>query len=352
VTLVRKSRHLYGLQPSWAIKHSGGSAKLPHHRIRKAQSHFFQPEGCVSGVKLDVHHRAQHEFMHYLASMTRDIIETDGFIVVVEYSVEDKTVLSKCEVNERAVGFAFYGSGDVQLEMKCKDHREHYKNTSGIAISFFGDCIEFTHTISPKIPLQSITVFSTLRNLEALPEQEKQFFRERLGILVSPENDFVRGPHMVMTPDMTGAVAKVFACTYTGATRLMFLKSQVTELLSHFIANCASASSPHVDEQEREKLYQAKAILSDNIAAPPSLNELSKVIGLNSYKLKKNFKELFGVPVFKHLQNERLNKAHNLLRDGKMTVQEASWAVGYDSVSSFSNAFAKKFGFRPSDVKK
>lgn len=284
--------------------------------------------------------------------MTRDIIETDGFIVVVEYSFEDKTILSKCEINDRAIGFAFYGSGEVQLEMKCGNHFEHYKNTSGMAISFFGNGIEFTHTISHKTPLQSITIFSTLNNLHSLPEQEQQFFREHLGILVNPESDFVRGPHLLMTPDMKSAVAKVFACTYTGATRLMFLKSQVTELLSHFIGHCNEASTQTVGDQDREKLYQAKAILTDNIAAPPSLKELSKVIGLNSYKLKKNFKELFGVPVFKHLQNERLIKAHNLLREGAMTVQEASWAVGYESVSSFSNAFTKKFGFRPSDVKK
>ena len=284
--------------------------------------------------------------------MTRDIIETNGFIVVVEYSFANEPIISKCEVNERAVGFAFYGSGDVQLEMKCGKHREYYNNTSGMAISFFGNSIEFTHTISHKTPLQSITIFSTLNNFSMLPEQEQQFFKEHLGSLVNPQSEFVKGPHQLMTPDMKNAVTKIFACTYTGATRLMFLKSQVTELLSHFIGNCAVESTPAVGEQEREKLYQAKAILADNIAAPPSLKELSKVIGLNSYKLKKNFKELFGVPVFKHLQNERLIKAHNLLRESEMTVQEASWAVGYESVSSFSNAFIKKFGFRPSDVKK
>jgi AraC family transcriptional activator of pyochelin receptor len=284
--------------------------------------------------------------------MTRDIIEINGFIVVVEYSFADKTIVSKCEVNERAVGFAFYGSGDVQLEMKCGSHVEYYNNTSGMAISFFGNSIAFSHSISHKTPLQSISIFSSLSNLKTLPEQEQQFFCEHLGILVNPESEFVKGPHLLMTPDMKSAVAKIFACTYTGATRLMFLKSQVTELLSHFIGNCTRISTQPVSDEEREKLYQAKAILAENIAAPPSLKELSKVIGLNSYKLKKNFKELFGVPVFKHLQNERLIKAHNLLRDGEMTVQEASWAVGYESVSSFSNAFIKKFGFRPSDVKK
>jgi AraC-like DNA-binding protein len=66
--------------------------------------------------------------------------------------------------------------------------------------------------------------------------------------------------------------------------------------------------------------------------------------------LKKNFKEVFGVPVFKHLQNERLCKAHEMLKENSMSIQEAAWGVGYESLSSFSNAFTKKFGYRPSEI--
>jgi len=47
-----------------------------------------------------------------------------------------------------------------------------------------------------------------------------------------------------------------------------------------------------------------------------------------------------------------LDKAHELLRNSEMNIQEVSWFVGYESVSSFSNAFLKKFGFRPSEVSK
>ena len=102
---------------------------------------------------------------------------------------------------------------------------------------------------------------------------------------------------------------------------------------------------------EREKLNQAKDILLNNLDNPPSLSEISRQIGLNTFKLKKNFKEVFGVPVFKYLQNERLTLAHKMIRNQEATVQEAAWHVGYDSLSSFSNAFEKKFGYRPSQIK-
>ena len=101
----------------------------------------------------------------------------------------------------------------------------------------------------------------------------------------------------------------------------------------------------------REKLFEAKEILIENLDDPPSLSELSKLIGLNNFKLKKSFKELFGVPVFKYLQNERLSKAHELIQNQDTSVQEAAWHVGYDSLSSFSNAFEKKFGYRPSQIR-
>ncbi len=88
-----------------------------------------------------------------------------------------------------------------------------------------------------------------------------------------------------------------------------------------------------------------------NLENPPSLNDLSKQIGLNTTKLKKEFKEVFGLPVFKYLQNERLSISHKLISEKKTTVQEAAWQVGYDSLGSFSNAFSKKFGYRPSQIK-
>ncbi len=54
-----------------------------------------------------------------------------------------------------------------------------------------------------------------------------------------------------------------------------------------------------------------------------------------SENYKKNFKEMFGIPVFKYLQEERLTKAHSLLRQGEMTVQEVAWFVGYEALAHF-----------------
>jgi AraC-like DNA-binding protein len=143
----------------------------------------------------------------------------------------------------------------------------------------------------------------------------------------------------------------LFNIKYDGKTKMMFFRSQITTLLSHFFGQLAVLKTEKIKTHERKKLNQAKDILLQNIDNPPSLNEISKQIGLNTFALKKEFKAFFGVPVFKYLQNERLALAHKLIRTQKSTVQEAAWHVGYDSLSSFSNAFEKKFGYRPSQIK-
>ncbi len=284
--------------------------------------------------------------------MTTDIIELNDFIVLVEQSNSQKTIIQECEIDGEALGFAFYSSGNVELEIKHQNQTKIVTTTSGIAISFFGNSkVGFSHKIGPDKPLQSISVFSRLNSLHSLPHEEQEVFNAWLPELVNPQADFVEGPRFYMTPDMQAAVGKIMTCQYKGITRKMFLKSQVNELLAHFFAYLSSDKRERLTCEEKDKLFLAKDIIEKNMSNPPSLSELSKLIGLNNNKLKKNFKELFGVPVFKFLQEERLNKAYELLSAGNESVQEVAWYVGYDSLSSFSNAFQNKFGVRPNEIR-
>lgn len=284
--------------------------------------------------------------------MTTDIIELNDFIVLIEHSNASKTFVQKCEIDGDAVGFAFYGSGNVELEIKHNHQTKYLTNTTGLAICFFGNQkVEFAHKIQPDKPLQSISIFSKLKNMHLLSPAEKEIFEKYLPDLLDPKEHFVKGPSFYMTLDMQLAVQKIFNTTYTGNTRLLFLKSQINELLSHFYGLLASDQKNEFSEKDKNKLFQAKEIVTHHYSQPPSITQLSKMVGLNSNKLKKNFKELFGIPVFKYIQEERLNKAYELLQNSDKTVQEAAWDVGYESLSSFSNAFFKKFGTRPNDVR-
>lgn len=284
--------------------------------------------------------------------MTRDIIDINDFTILVEEANSAEPTVDSCYFDEPVIAVAFYGSGNVNLSVRYADKQKTFNYTKGLALSFYADeKVEFVHSVSASKPLECIVIATALRNLEKLPNQEGELFNEMLYQLVHPKGHYVEGPNFFMTPEMQAIVDQVFRIKYEGRAKMMFFRSQMTSLLAHFFGQLSMMDEDTIPPIEKQKLLLAKKILVENLETPPSLSELSRHIGLNTFKLKKNFKELFGVPVFKYLQNERLNKAYGLIRNQGFTIQEAAWDVGYDSLSSFSNAFSKKFGFRPSAIK-
>ncbi|WP_376779847.1 helix-turn-helix domain-containing protein [Sphingobacterium multivorum] len=73
--------------------------------------------------------------------------------------------------------------------------------------------------------------------------------------------------------------------------------------------------------------------------------------GLNEYKLKRGFKEVFHQTAFSYLSDLRLELAKNQLLEGKKPVTEIAFEMGYCSLQHFSTAFKKKFAVSPSQVK-
>ena len=278
--------------------------------------------------------------------MTRDVIDINDFTILVETAFSTEVIQDSCKFDEPVIAVAFYGAGNVDLEMRYPTGTRFLNYTKGLALSFFADeHVDCIHTVSKNKPLECIVIATATRHLEKLPNQEGELFSELLESLVNPKDHYVEGPSFYMTPEMLNIVDSLFNISYEGKTKMMFFICSLCMSFQYF--NHAQG----MKSVDKDRLERAKEILSNNLDNPPSLSELSKELGLNTTKLKKEFKEVFGLPVFKYLQNERLTTAHGLISTKQATVQEAAWHVGYDSLSSFSNAFAKKFGYRPSQIK-
>ncbi|MBE9189292.1 helix-turn-helix transcriptional regulator [Gloeocapsopsis crepidinum LEGE 06123] len=162
---------------------------------------------------------------------------------------------------------------------------------------------------------------------------------------------------LTLTPDMQLALQQLLHCPYHSLTKQLYLESKSLELvalaLEQFVEQVAD---PHpylrsvqgLRPDDIERIYQAREILHHNLENPPSLIALARQVGLNDYKLKIGFRQVFKTTVFGYLRNCRLEQARQLLTEQQMSVTEISNAVGYTSLSSFNAAFRKKFGFNPS----
>ncbi|SMF84602.1 AraC-type DNA-binding protein [Paenibacillus uliginis N3/975] len=139
------------------------------------------------------------------------------------------------------------------------------------------------------------------------------------------------------------------------STRNLEIECSVLELLSmafqSFLTD-GSSGMTKLSKSDMQKIREARDIIIERMIDPPTLIELSRLIGMNDFKLKTGFKEMYGTTVFGYLRDKRLEKALLLLQQGNMNVNETSCAVGYSNSSYFSEVFREKYGINPGKLVK
>lgn len=128
----------------------------------------------------------------------------------------------------------------------------------------------------------------------------------------------------------------------------LYRRAKTTELLALlFGASSTVARAPSLAAADVARLRSARNVLVNELVEPPGLRRLARRCGLNEFKLKKGFKELFGTTVYGFVREQRLHRACVLMETEDYNVTRAAMAVGYASVARFSEAFKTRFGVSP-----
>ena len=91
----------------------------------------------------------------------------------------------------------------------------------------------------------------------------------------------------------------------------------------------------------------AASILRQDMETPPRLLDLARRVGLSHPRLNRGFRQCFGTTAFGYLRILRLEEARRLLTEGKASVTDAAYSVGYQSLPSFSRALQRVYEHRP-----
>ena len=99
------------------------------------------------------------------------------------------------------------------------------------------------------------------------------------------------------------------------------------------------------------RVMQVESILTKDIyQSPPSIQQLAKMVSISESKLKKDFKIMYGSPIYEYYQKARMQVAHDKLLTGKFSVKEVAMELGYSNLSNFTIAFKKEFSVLPSQL--
>ena len=138
--------------------------------------------------------------------------------------------------------------------------------------------------------------------------------------------------------------------------RPIFIKGKIYELLSYYFSKPSennNESCPYIATEETiSKIKHAKQLIIKDMINPPSLADLAKEVGLNIKKLKTEFKEFYGVPVFTFLLNYKMELAKKLLAEQQLNVNEIAIHLGYSASSHFIAAFKNKYKITPKQFSK
>lgn len=137
--------------------------------------------------------------------------------------------------------------------------------------------------------------------------------------------------------------------------RAKLLQLKVGELFC-LLGETAPAERPalgmSLPYRELRKLSDVTHLLDRSFPTTPSIEELSRAVGLNRRKLTEGFKALHGMSIGAYCRHKQANHARRLLTDSELTIAQISEQCGYQHTANFSRAFAKRFGISPAAFRK
>lgn len=84
-----------------------------------------------------------------------------------------------------------------------------------------------------------------------------------------------------------------------------------------------------------------------HLASDIGLEELAHVVGLSRFHLIRTFKITTGMTPYQYLVSRRIERARDLLRDGRLTTEAVARKVGFKSPSHFIRRFRQMNGTTP-----
>ncbi|AJH16215.1 helix-turn-helix transcriptional regulator [Myroides profundi] len=155
----------------------------------------------------------------------------------------------------------------------------------------------------------------------------------------------------VVNTEIKTVLTEIYNTNRTGVMKQLYLDVKSKELLllqfEQYIRLKSNKGLTKISLSDKQKLAEAKEHIEQNYQDPLSLSELALEVGLNDYKLKKGFKEVYNTTVFGYVYQLRMEYAHKLLRNTTIPIKEIAHYCGYEHVQHFTSAFKRMYQTTP-----
>jgi len=135
----------------------------------------------------------------------------------------------------------------------------------------------------------------------------------------------------------------------------VFVRSRILRLLDKlletFLQRDISESPEKINDDDFVKLQKIEVILTKSYNEVfPGIERLSRLSLMSESKLKKLFKQFFGMGLYEYYQKNRMHIAKEYILSRRYSISEVGTKLGYQNLSNFSTAFRKEFNCLPSEL--
>ena len=195
--------------------------------------------------------------------------------------------------------------------------------------------------------LSPIITQDRLRSILAgqkLPPQVERF-------LESWGHDFTSRPGMSL--DMNRIVEQIRHHPYTGAMEAIYLQGKIHEMLAVALTDLSDTSDrvKRVVGPDQQRAMIVRDMILADLSNPPTIEALAAFVGMSQRRLIEVFRDMFGCTVFEWIVQQRLDLARDMLLNHDLSIKEIAFRLGYAHISTFTNAFTRRFGTPPASYR-
>ena len=208
---------------------------------------------------------------------------------------------------------------------------------------------ELTARFEKNILYQSVVISwttSIVKNAVAVFPVLSSLFTEKQ----KPKSFYIPGKQTGVSVNAINVVQRILKAPFDAGTCQYIFYCQVMEYLYYLLEEPTfqppfkNNLSPSQQQQIRE--------LAEKLRMRPSerfpIHTISSDLGIDTTKLKKVFKAIFGKGIFEYHLDARMEEAHRLLTEGTLPIKAVAITVGYKRTTNFIEKFTEYFGYPPS----
>lgn len=269
----------------------------------------------------------------------------NGFYMVKVENRENEPLRIKRDIDQSLIQFYFALQGGARFLFNQGSYKLNLEQEKSLL--FYNPIVALPLDIEVMPGSRLVFLYITVENLH------------RLFVAGSEEIEFINKENIdkkfygdrPLNPMLVVTINQLFTNKVNGPARNIFEKAKAYEILALYLNKEEGKDVEQCpflnDEENVERVRLAKKLLIEQMTTPPTLKELSREVGLNEYRLKEGFKNIYGKTVFQFLNDYRLDTARHMLDNGSAKVNDAAYHIGYTNPSHFIAAFKKKFGVTP-----